>query len=97
MLLRRFTPKITEDDFINSGRLTPSSAGEPQLLIEIQNGDQFARTKTLKGSLKCIVRVEFAGIQKKTKKNLNCFNPKFYELFRFNLLRSLQKNIIDGP
>ena len=97
MLLRSLNPKSNEDDQINSGRLTPSSEGEPQLLIEIQNGDQFVRTQTLKGGLKCMVRVEFSGLQKKTKKNSNCFNPKFYELLRFNLSRGLGKHIIDGP
>ena len=34
---------------------------------------------------KCLVRLEFRKAQKKTKKNLNCSNPKFYELFRYPL------------
>ena len=45
-----------------------------------------------------MVRVEFLGLQKKTKKNTNCFNPKFYELLRFNLSRSSAfTEIHDGP
>ncbi len=32
---------------------------------------------------KCLVRVQFKSIQKKTKKNINCKNPKFFEIFRF--------------
>lgn len=34
-------------------------------------------------SCKCLVRVQFNGVQKKTKKNINCKNPKFYEIFRY--------------
>ena len=36
-----------------------------------------------------MVRLRFQGIQKKTKKNLNCNNPKFYEIFRFPLAKVL--------
>ena len=32
---------------------------------------------------KCIIRVKYRGLQRKTKKNLNCKNPKFYEIFSF--------------
>ena len=31
------------------------------------------------------MRIQFRGFQKKTKKNVNCVNPKFYEIFRFPL------------
>ena len=35
--------------------------------------------------MKSMVRIEYQGVQKKTKKNLNCFNPKYYEVIKFNL------------
>ena len=33
---------------------------------------------------KCMIRLEYKGNQKQTKKNINCKNPKFYEIFRFS-------------
>ncbi len=31
------------------------------------------------------------GFQKKSKKNMNCSNPKFYETLRFNLSKGFFK------
>lgn len=32
-----------------------------------------------------MIRLEYRGLQKKTKKNVNCTNPKFYEVLKFPL------------
>ena len=46
--------------------------------VQLGNGTKLSQCK-------CLVRIQFGGIQKKTKKNINCTNPKFYEIFRYNM------------
>lgn len=71
-----------EIDYNKSTLLQESlQRSQRRLLIEVCNGDNFI--KTASGQTKCMVRLEFQRVQKKTKKNLNCKNPKFYEIFRF--------------
>ena len=34
---------------------------------------------------KCMIRITFRDVQKKTKKNVNLTNPKYFEMLRFTL------------
>ncbi|CDW78369.1 UNKNOWN [Stylonychia lemnae] len=60
-----------------------------RLAIEICDADGFLKIPIAPASPfsqnKCLIRVQFNGIQKKTKKNINCINPKFFEIFRYSL------------
>ena len=65
--------------------LTPSP-DTAQLLIEIQRGESFVKIdRTI---TKCMIRVTFRGTQKKTKKNVNLTDPKFYEMLKFSVWQS---------
>eukprot|EP00347_Sterkiella_histriomuscorum_P005318 403357064 len=60
-----------------------------RLAVEICDAEGFDKIPLSQGTklsqCKCLVRIQFGGLQKKTKKNVNCNNPKFYEIFRYNL------------
>ena len=55
------------------------------MVFEVCEGANFAKSSTLGTNCKNIVRLTYQGYQKKTKVNVNSRNPKFYELFQFNL------------
>lgn len=56
-----------------------------RLSVEVCSAEGFFKTAGPFSQCKSLVRLRFQGLQKKTKKNLNCSNPKFYEIFRFPL------------
>lgn len=74
-----------KDDRRAFDSLSPSPQAGSQLVVEVCNGENFIRTSS---ACRCIVRLQYRNTQKKTKKNVNCRNPKFYEVFRFPLLQS---------
>ena len=59
-----------------------------RLTVEVMEGDQFLRTTGCMEMCKNMVMVSFSGVQKKTCKNGNCRNPKYYECFIFPLQQS---------
>lgn len=54
-------------------------------MIEICDTDGIVTTGTHFQNQRCLIRVNYRCLSQKTKKNLNCKNPKFYQLFKIPL------------
>ncbi|CDW72163.1 UNKNOWN [Stylonychia lemnae] len=54
-----------------------------RLMIEICEATGITMPILFAQSYKCQIRVKYRGISRKTQKNMNCQNPKFFQLLKF--------------